>query len=71
MNGYVLAFMFQNINIMGLAEQIEHGTLAGMFRDMKSRMRYKRFLKKQNRRVWRRFKDDLKTMYNRFFKWEY
>ena len=71
MNGYVLVFMFQNVNTMGLAEQIEHGTLASMFRYRKSRMRYKRFLKKQNRRVWRRFKDDLKPMYNRFFKWEY
>ena len=56
---------------MGLAEQIERGGIASMFRYRKSRMRYKRFLKKQNRRTWRRFKEELKPMYNRFFKWEY
>ena len=41
---------------MKLAEQIEHSDIANMSKDRKSRMRYKRFLKKQNRRLWRRFK---------------
>lgn len=54
---------------MNLSEQIENKLAFG--KNGKGRMRYKRFLKKQNRRIWRRFKSELKPLYGRYFKWEY
>ena len=46
---------------MDLAEQIEQ-----LFPNGKGKMRYRRYLKKKQRRAWRRFKEELKPMYNRF-----
>lgn len=50
---------------MSLVEEIEHGKIT------KGRMRYKRYMKKRNIRIWRRFKEELKPMYNRFRGWEF
>jgi hypothetical protein len=56
---------------MALAEKIEHGKIVNLFCNGKGRMRYKRSQKKLHRRIWRRFKEDLKPMYNRFCGWEF
>lgn len=56
---------------MNLAEKIEHGKITNYFAGGKGRMRYRRFLKKKQKRIWRRFKEDIKPMYNRFSGQEY
>jgi hypothetical protein len=56
---------------MALAEKIEHGKIVNLFCNGKGRMRYKRSQKKLHHRIWRRFKEDLKPMYNRFCGWEF
>lgn len=60
-----------NIYNMALAEKIEKGPIVNLFKNGKGRMRYKRFMKKFHHHIWRRFKEDLKPMYNRFCGWEY
>ena len=55
---------------MNLAEKIEHGKIAKYCGNGKSRMKYKRFMKKRQKRIWRRFNKDMQPMYNRFNGWE-
>ena len=56
---------------MDLAEQIEHGKIENLFPNSKGKMRYRRYLKKKQKKAWRRFKEELKPMYNRFCGWEF